>query len=239
MTETRWRIIGMLGNGLIRAICGTVRTETEADPETLEILSRRTPLIAAIWHSRILIFTHLYAGMGAAILVSASRDGEIIARILKRQGQDPVRGSTSRDGRRALAELVIRLRRGQSAVITPDGPRGPRFRVQPGIVALARKSGLPILPATYSASRGHVFRSWDRFLLPAPFSRCRVIYGRPVRVSSDVDDAGFEAARLRLENELDRITRRADRACGRPELSPDRASAGTAVPSIRTEAGRA
>jgi lysophospholipid acyltransferase (LPLAT)-like uncharacterized protein len=183
-------------------------------------IQRPTPFIAAIWHSRILMFSYLYAGWRAAILVSASADGEIIARILARQGHEPVRGSTSRGGRKALAELVRRIRNGQNAVIIPDGPRGPRFRVQPGIVALARKTGAPILPMTYSARRGYAFNSWDRFLLPAPFTRCRIVYGRPVYVPAELDEHGFEAARLRLETELNRITLRADRACGRDDIAP-------------------
>lgn len=215
MTETRWRGVGLLGDLLVRIVFGTSRREEAGFAETIGLLDRTTPVIGAVWHSRILMFSYLYAGYGAAVLVSASRDGEIIARILARQGFEPVRGSTSRGGRRALAALVRRLRRGQSAVIIPDGPRGPRCRVQPGIVALAQKTGAPILPMTYSARRGHVFHSWDRFLLPAPFTRCRAVYGRPVRVPSDLDAEGFEATRRRLEDELNRITAEADRACGR------------------------
>lgn len=219
MTDRRWRLAGALGDLLVRAIFGTARIEVEGDVETRRLLRRTDAYIAAIWHSRILMFSYLYAGRGAAILVSASKDGEIIARILARQGHEPVRGSTSRGGRRALAELVRRLRGGQPAVIIPDGPRGPRFRVQPGIIALAAKTAAPILPMTYSSRRGHGFRSWDRFLLPAPFSRCRIVYGRPIRVPS-LDEADFEAARRRLEAELNRITLRADRVCDRPDIAP-------------------
>ncbi len=212
--------MGFLGDLLVRAIFRTVRIRSEGEARTRRSLQRSTPFIAAIWHSRILMFSYLYAGWRAAILVSASADGEIIARILARQGHEPVRGSTSRGGRKALAELVRRIRKGRHAVIIPDGPRGPRFRVQPGIIALARKTGAPILPMTYSARRGHAFNSWDRFLAPAPFTRCRVVYGRPLYVPAELDAAGFEDARRRLEMEMNRITLAADRSCGRDDIAP-------------------
>lgn len=212
--------MGFLGDLLIRAIFRTVRIRSDGEARTRRWIRRPAPFIAAIWHSRILMFSYLYAGWRAAILVSASADGEIIARILARQGHEPVRGSTSRGGRRALAELVRRIRSGQNTVIIPDGPRGPRFRIQPGIIALAQKTGAPILPMTYSARRGFAFNSWDRFLLPAPFTRCRIVYGRPVYVAAELDAGGFEAARQRLETELNRITLQADRACGRDDIAP-------------------
>ena len=170
--------------------------------------------IAAIWHSRILVFSYLYRHTHAAVLVSRSEDGEIIARILKSQGFDPVRGSTNRGGLRALAVLIKRVRRGQTAVIIPDGPRGPRYRVQPGVITLAKKTGVPILPMAYSAAHRHVFTSWDRFLLPRPFTRCRVVYGKPVCVPENAEPKMQEESRMELETELRRITEEADRHFG-------------------------
>ena len=168
--------------------------------------------IWAIWHSRILMFSHVYTGLNASILVSRSEDGEIIARILQAQGQDTVRGSTSKGGLRALSKMIKNLRaKNQPGVVIPDGPRGPRFVVQPGILILAKKTGYPIVPATYSAKRAKVFSSWDRFMLPYPFNRCLMVYGKPVFVPPDANPARLEECRKVLEGELNRITAAADR----------------------------
>ncbi len=212
--EKHWRLVGLLGRGIVHLIFSTARIES-VDLERLQsLLTPSGTYIAATWHSRILAFSYIYKGWNAAILVSASADGEIIARILGGQGFEPVRGSTSKGGLRALSSLIRRVRKGQSAVIIPDGPRGPRFRVQPGIIALARKTGVPILPMTYSAEKMIVFSSWDRFLLPYPFTRCRVVYGEPVFVPADADRTEEERYRERLEQELNRITTGADRHYG-------------------------
>lgn len=211
----KWRLVGLFGNALVDVLFKTLSIESVGlGPELREIhVARR--MIAAAWHSRILLLGHLYRGWDGVALVSRSEDGEIIARMLQRQGQETVRGSTSRGGARALARMVMKLReRNRVAVIIPDGPRGPRFRVQPGIIALAAKTGYPIVPMTYSARRMKVFNSWDRFILPAPFTRCRVVYGRPLRVPPGLDRAGAEAHRKYLEDALNAITRQADARFG-------------------------
>lgn len=99
-------------------------------------------------------------------------------------------------------------------MVVPDGPRGPRFRVQPGVVILAKKTGYPILPVTYSARRMKVFSSWDRFILPLPFTACRLVYGDPLRVPADADGDVLQERLMRLEQELRRITVTADRRYG-------------------------
>jgi lysophospholipid acyltransferase (LPLAT)-like uncharacterized protein len=175
--------------------------------------SRR--FIFAVWHSRILLFPYLYKGWKGTVLVSASRDGEYIARVCRRRGLTTIRGSTTRGGRRALAFQIRAMRsEPRPGLIVPDGPQGPRFRVQPGIIMLAKKTGYPIIPITYSARRLKVFASWDRFILPYPFTRCRAVYGRPVSVPADADRAEFEKRRAMLENELRGITFSADRYFG-------------------------
>jgi hypothetical protein len=178
-----------------------------------EIESRR--FIFAFWHSRILMLSYLYKRLGAAILVSRSKDGEIIARILKRQGHKTIRGSTSRHGVRALARLIKALKEGiRPGVVVPDGPRGPRFKVQPGIITLAQKTGYPIVPISYSAKRLKVFASWDRFILPYPFNKGHVIYGTPISVPGKLDADERELHRMRLEEELNRITKTVDHYYG-------------------------
>ena len=211
MNELKWRLVGLLGSRLIDLIFSTIRIHSVSlDQEWHDTASAPKRFIAAIWHSRILMFSYLYKGWRASILVSRSEDGEIIARILQRQGFETIRGSTNKGGGRALATLIRRIRDGGSAVIIPDGPQGPRFRVQPGIILLAQKTGVPIYPMSYGARHAKIFSSWDRFMLPRPFTECRVVYGTPVFVPANADEIVREACRRRLEDELCKITLNAD-----------------------------
>lgn len=213
LNNRAWEWVGLFGAGLIELIFATSRLEIVGLSKVWPMMRRRC-FIAAIWHSRILAYSYLYKGCKASIMVSASEDGEIIARILERQGFSTVRGSTTRQGTRALATLIRRVREGDPAVIIPDGPQGPRFQIQPGIVALSQKTGVPIIPMTYSAKHATIFNSWDRFMLPRPFTTYRMVYGEPVHVPADADAATFERCRSDLERDLNRITREADAAFG-------------------------
>jgi len=206
----KWWLVGWLGKGLTDLICSTLRIRVvDFEKAKAEIESRR--FIFAFWHSRILMVSYLYKGWGAAILVSKSKDGEIIAQILKRQGHETIRGSTSRHGVRALARLIKILKEEiRPGVVVPDGPRGPRFKVQPGVITLAQKTGYPIVPLSYSAERIKIFASWDRFILPYPFTEGSVIYGTPISVPWNIDGEGQEAYRIRVEEELNRITKTVD-----------------------------
>ena len=210
----KWWLVGWLGKGLVDLICGTMRLRfIDLEKARAEIESRR--LIFAFWHSRILAISYIYKGWGSAILVSSSRDGEIIAQILQRQGHETIRGSTSRHGVRAMTRLIKALREEiRPGVVVPDGPRGPRFRVQLGVITLAQKTGYPIVPVSYSAKRIKVFASWDRFVLPCPFTQGSVIYGAPVSVPPRLDAEARELCRTRLEDELNRITNEVDHYYG-------------------------
>ena len=210
----KWWLVGWLGKGLVDLICSTMRIKAvDFEKARAEIESRR--FIFAFWHSRILVLSYLYKGLGAAILVSKSKDGEIIARILQRQGHKTIRGSTSRYGVRAMARLIKTLREeNRPGVVVPDGPRGPRFKVQPGVIILAKKTGYPIVPVSYSARRIKVFSSWDRFILPYPFTEGRVIYGTPISVPRELDRDAEKIYCTMLENELNRITKTVDHYYG-------------------------
>jgi lysophospholipid acyltransferase (LPLAT)-like uncharacterized protein len=155
--------------------------------------------------------SYVFTGWGGVALVSKSEDGEIIAQILQRQGHATIRGSTSRHAVRAMTKLIRVLKEdARPAAVIPDGPRGPRFKVQPGVIALAQKTGYPIVPISYSAKRLKVFASWDRFIFPYPFNETSVVYGTPVSVPFRLDAETRELYRVRLEEELNRITRRVD-----------------------------
>lgn len=185
------------------------------DPHGALGVPRREPVIFAIWHNRLafsLILHHRYwrfgeGGRGLAALVSASRDGAFLASILRAFGVEPVRGSSSRRGAQALVEMKSFADRGLHLAITPDGPRGPRYRAQSGVLGLARVTGRLIVPVSLNASWHWSARSWDRFQVPLPFSRCEVWIGIPMGVPADCDDAGIESKRQELEAQLIGMTR--------------------------------
>lgn len=173
---------------------------------------RGGPVIYALWHGRILMVPGFYAGRRPiTVLASLHRDGEYIVRFVRGYGYGVVRGSTTRGGQRAMHELLRRIEAGEDIGIIPDGPRGPRYVVQRGIVTLAKLSGAPIVPMTFSASRRRHLRSWDQFLIPHPFARAVVIFGEPLSVPAAASKEEMEAIRRELEGSLRRITEEADR----------------------------
>lgn len=165
--------------------------------------------IYAFWHQRQVFFTWSHRGVSAAILVSKSKDGEMIARTMELSDIAAVRGSSSRGGAAAAREMVEILRSGRDVGITPDGPRGPAREVKEGAVRVAQLAGMPIVPIANALSRRiEMARAWDRFQIPLPFGRSVVIYGEPVRVGAG-DDLGAKAAELKAA--LDALTSEADR----------------------------
>lgn len=211
MERFKFRLIGLLGKLLVNLLCCTLRIETVGFDRVAHLAESKKGILV-FWHSRILLISYLFQGWGGVVMVSQSKDGEIMAQILKRQGQRPVRGSSSTGGLRALATLIrIIKREGRPCVVVPDGPRGPRFVVQPGVIMLARKTGFPIVPVAYSGRRIKVFSSWDRFILPYPFTTCRVVYGAPLTVPADCDKVQEALLQSRLQEDLRRVTNAADR----------------------------
>jgi hypothetical protein len=173
-------------------------------------------IIACFWHGRLLAMPFAYNGQRAKVLISRHRDGEFIARIIRYFGLGAVRGSYRKGGSiSSVREMLTELKQGADIGITPDGPKGPRYRVKEGVVELARITRKPILPISYSASRKRVFRSWDHFLLPYPFSKILFVWGDPIYVTKDTKGNALEAKRLEVETMLNALTEKADRlACG-------------------------
>jgi len=165
--------------------------------------------IYAFWHSRQAFLVYLHSGDQIHPLISQSQDGEIIAQVCRRFALEPVRGSSSRGGMEATRELMRWLEKGERVGITPDGPRGPRETVQDGILYLAQKTGLPIVPVAYGAKRRWVFKSWDAFILPKPFNRIAMAYGEPLSIGS-ADDLVVCAQKLKTA--LEAVTQQVDEA---------------------------
>ena len=147
-------------------------------------------------------YSRLFRRFRLATLVSVSKDGEILARTVQRFGLHPIRGSTSRRGPQSLLEMTRVVGEGYSAVITPDGPRGPAQVMQPGIISLAKVTGVPIIPMSGSVSRFIRVKSWDRFIVPLPFARCHIRFGSPIVVPSDADEPTQEKLRIQVQETL-------------------------------------
>jgi lysophospholipid acyltransferase (LPLAT)-like uncharacterized protein len=191
-------ILGAVG---LRVLARTLRIRRE-ESAVAPLWAARAPVIYAVWHDRLLLLPYLYGHRGCQVLASRSRDGELVARWVRHFGLEPVRGSSTRGGGEALRRLTRALRSGREVVVVPDGPRGPREVLKPGVIALARLSGAPIVPLAVGTSREWRTRSWDEFRIPRPFARCVMRFGEPIRVSRTADRAAEEAARKEVEAAL-------------------------------------
>jgi lysophospholipid acyltransferase (LPLAT)-like uncharacterized protein len=162
--------------------------------------------IGSLWHNRLLIFPlvlrRFFPNRHGAALISASRDGELLSDAIQHFDYAVIRGSSSKLGASALLQLSDVLAAGGDVVITPDGPRGPAYELGPGIVFLAQKTGKAVLPINMEYSSCWRVKSWDRFIIPKPFSKVRVIIGQPEIIKSTADDSEFESERLRLQNTM-------------------------------------
>ena len=165
------------------------------------------PGIYTIWHRQEVIMTYAQRGRNLVGLISKSKDGEYMARILLRFGFSFVRGSTTSGGFLSLRALIKAARSGYSLAITPDGPKGPVFKVQPGAIYLAQKAGIPVIPCASAYTKKKILRSWDKYQFPLPFGRVQVVYGAPFYVA-ETDDIPAKA--IELENVLNALTAEAE-----------------------------
>jgi len=199
----RWLIA--FGFRLLQLWARTLRFEIE---DRAGIVGRPVAenYIGALWHNRLLIFPivlrRFFPQRHGAALISASRDGDLLADGVKRFGYDVIRGSSSRLGASAILQLTQVLASARDVVITPDGPRGPAYELGPGIIFLAQRSGAAVLPMNLEYSRCWRLGSWDRFIVPRPFSKVRVLINEPHRVRSTTTLEEFESERLALQDAM-------------------------------------
>ncbi len=195
----------------IRLIHATMRIEYVNDGPCREFLRDGGNIILAFWHGQLLMMPYSYFGTeGVTILVSQHSDGELIARTVKSFGIRSVRGSTTRGWFGGFKAMLRTARSGGDLAITPDGPRGPARKAQSGVIQLASKTGLPIVPVAFAASRKKTFRSWDSFMVPRLFSRGAFVYGDPVFIPRRLKASEAEEARLALEERLNSLTQEAE-----------------------------
>jgi lysophospholipid acyltransferase (LPLAT)-like uncharacterized protein len=205
--QPQWhgRVAARIISTSLKGVAATWRVR--ADPNFAAAVTE--PVIFAIWHNRLAIVMEFWAqvrkrqpSLKLGALVSASRDGGLLARTLEHFGVQPVRGSSSRRGAQALREAVTLVGAGYCVAITPDGPRGPKYKVQPGIISLAQLTGRPILAAGARIAPRQNLRSWDAFQIPFPFARCDLSLADPIHVPREASPEEREARRQELEKLL-------------------------------------
>lgn len=186
----------------------TARLICTVDEKSEPYMQGNANAIFAFWHGRMMLLPATCPPKRQMrVLISLHRDGTLISRTISHFGQETVSGSTSKGGQAAVMEMLRALEAGDNISITPDGPRGPVQIAAPGIATVAKLSGKPVLPVTFSAKRCKRFRSWDRFMLAFPFSRIAFCVGAPIFIGKDEDE---ETARLRIERAMNALVETAD-----------------------------
>ncbi len=208
MSRLGFGVAGILGHGAEVALFATVRVRWTGREQYLQFRNRAEPVIFVLWHGQLLPLLHYHRHEGVVALVSEHADGEYITQIIRHDGFDTVRGSSTHGAAKGLKGLVRAARSGRSLALTVDGPRGPARVLKPGALAVARLTGLPILPVAAGATSGWRAGSWDGFLVPKPFSTVRIEYGAPRYLPRDADREAMEALGLELQNELEALSRR-------------------------------
>ncbi|HEY1678798.1 MAG TPA: lysophospholipid acyltransferase family protein [Candidatus Sulfotelmatobacter sp.] len=198
------RIIIGLGYWVIRAIGPTLRVSISYEDGAQATLGQR-PLIASFWHSCLIPATYICRNLGVRVMSSNSYDGEYMGRIIHKFGFVAVKGSSSRNAVRALLGLRRALEDGWTVAFTLDGPRGPRHKVKPGPVALARSSGVPLTMFHAAVDKAWVLNTWDKLMIPVPFSRVLVRFGKLIPVPKHATDEALEHYTQELQNSLDRV----------------------------------
>lgn len=204
----------VLAAGVLAALAATWRIERVWLPASEPRALPTTPCIFALWHSRLLPLVWTHRAQRIGMLVSRHRDGEWIARVIRHLGYAVARGSSTRGAEEGLREMLAFADAGHGLGLTPDGPRGPARLVKPGVVYLASRTGLPVVPIASAANRAWEMRSWDGFRVPKPFARVVVATAAPIAVPADLDDAGRESWRLTIQRKLDGVTDAADALAG-------------------------
>lgn len=230
------KIVPPLGYLLINGVGRSIRFREINREYASQMKSKKKNVIFAFWHNRLIMMPYFYRTFmdrkNITVMVSRSKDGQIITDIAEKFGYKMVRGSSSRGGKAALREMVRLLKSGWDAGYTPDGPRGPRYSIGQGLVTIAQMTGYPIIPVSYEVTRRIVINSWDKLIIPVPFCRGVLVFGDPLIISPDANENVKAEKVLQLRNELFRLIEDGSRELDIPceDLSGYREEGMTAVP---------
>jgi len=216
LSDLRHNLTGIFGKWILWLWAKSARTTVLGEAEYREMRDKKIPAIILIWHGRIFFAPYFFRQRGIMPLVSPSEDGEIIAQIITRWGYKTLRGSSSHSIIKAWNEMKKELNRGGELIIVPDGPRGPDRKMKPGALKLAQETGAYLVPFTFSSAKRKIVKSWDRFLIPRPFSRFVAIYGNPISVDAALDKKEMGNKLQEVENIMNELDRRADIFFDRP-----------------------
>jgi lysophospholipid acyltransferase (LPLAT)-like uncharacterized protein len=197
-----------------------IRVRSVGENKIMQHLHRGGKGIAALWHQRILLaltYAQRFREFTPLVMISQSRDGDIIAEICRLLNFRPVRGSSSRGGREALAAMVTEFSVHQAAIHAVDGPQGPRGIIKSGLIRMAQLSAVPIVPLTISVNRAWILKSWDSFLIPKPFSTIFVRWDDLLPVPETLHDIAFETVRREIEKKMRENQAEDDKKAGWPE----------------------
>lgn len=193
--------------GIFRLWCLTLRAHHKNPDRENHIRGLPGKYILTLWHGRIFyLLFHCRDLANLYLLVSPSQDGDILARLGKLLGYSVIRGSSFKKAVPSARSLIKVLRREGRIAIIADGSRGPRCKVQPGLLQIAAITGAPVIPLTFGAKRKWILDSWDRFVLPVPFTRCTVNSGDPIQIPRPIDEESLQKKQLELESILNRMT---------------------------------
>ncbi len=202
-----FRMVPFLVAGLSKLWSYTLRVKRDGFEAVEDIVARDERFILCFWHRRLFMMPLAYPfhrkEQGVAILSSDSRDGERSAATWRWFGIHAVRGTASDDGAKALVRMIQAVKQGWDFGITPDGPRGPNMSLKPGVTALARKTGAWVVPVSLAFDRHFELRTWDRMVMPLPFSTCTIKYGQPYRIPPKAEDAAEGLRLQQVMNELE------------------------------------
>ena len=204
------RLIGWAGYFAIAVIGWTIRWQSVGDESYKSILKSGRRAIFVFWHGRIFPATYFWRNRGIVVMTSQNLDGEGIAQCIQRLGYGVARGSSSRGGFRALAQLARDIRSGKDAAFTVDGPRGPRYVAKQGPILLAHKTGAAVFCFHVSMKRCIQLNSWDGFQIPVPFTKAIILQAEPILVPQDSTEAQLREIHKKMQETLDDLRLRGD-----------------------------
>lgn len=219
-SEIAIRVVSRLAAAYLWFVDKTIRWESVGEENILAFQVTKSPFVLAFWHGRLLLMGPHFdqCGVPTEVLVSQHGDGEIITRAVSHFDIGGIRGSTSKGGAKALTHVVRHLKLGRIVAFTPDGPRGPRMRIFPGVISAAKMAGLPIIPIANGCSNRKHLRSWDKMMVPLPFGKALYLIGKPFYVPKNAKPEELEKIRLELEEYMIEQTRMCDHYCGHPAI---------------------